>query len=91
MKTRQTTVTCERGLHLREATRVAHIACKAGVPVSILCKDCPKIDACSVFQMLAIDAAAGTSLKIEVEASDEVKAREVLQALTEVFEQGSGI
>ena len=90
MKTQNITVKCDHGLHLRVASQVSNIATKSGVPVNILCEDCPKVDACSVLQLLTIGASAGTSLKLEVEASDE-KADAVLQALTEVFENGGGI
>lgn len=90
MKTQNVIVKCEQGLRLRVASQVSNIARKSGVPVNIMCEDCPKVDACSVFQLLTIGASAGTSLEIEVEGPDE-KADAVLQALTEVFENGGGI
>ena len=90
MKTQNVIVKCEQGLRLSVASQVSNIARKSGVPVNIMCEDCPKVDACSVFQLLTIGASAGTSLEIEVEGPDE-KADAVLQALTEVFENGGGI
>jgi phosphotransferase system HPr (HPr) family protein len=84
-------VTCEHGLHLSEASQVSNIARKSGLAVTIQCEDCPKIDACSVFQMLSLGASEGTTLEIAVENSDEKKARSVLRALAEVFEHGGGI
>jgi len=91
MKSQNVTVVCEHGLHLRVASKVSKIVRKSGASVSILCADCPKIDACSVFQLLAMGATAGTSLEIEVEARTEKKASTVLRALTDAFEQGGGI
>ena len=90
MKTQNVIVKCEQGLRLRVASQVSNIARKSGVPVNIMCEDCPKVDACSVFQLLMIGAYARTSLEIEVEGPDE-KADAVIQALTEVFENGGGI
>jgi len=90
MKTQNITVKCEHGLHLSVASQVSNIARKSGVPVNIICEDCPKVDACSVFQLLTIGASAGTTLEIEVEGSDE-KADATLHALAEVFENGGGI
>ncbi len=91
MKTQNVVVKCEHGLHLRIASKVSRIARDAGVPVNILCADCPKIDACSVIGLLALGATAGTPLEIEVDESDEKKANAVLQALAQVFEDGGGI
>ena len=61
------------------------------MPISILCADCPKIDACSVFELLTLGATQGTPLEIEVEEPDESKADAVLHALAQVFEDGGGI
>jgi phosphotransferase system HPr (HPr) family protein len=91
MRTQNVIVKCEHGLHLRVASQISNIARKAGVPVTILCEDCPKIDACSVFQMLTMGASEGTALAIEVEDPDDQKADAVLRALTGVFENGGGI
>ena len=91
MKSQNVIVKCGHGVHLRIASQVSNIARKSGVPVSILCEDCPKIDACSVFQLLTLGATAGTALEIEVEDPDDIKADGVLQALVHVFEDGGGI
>lgn len=91
MKTQNVIVKCAHGLHLRVASKVSKIARTSGVPVNILCADCPKIDACSVFELLTLGAAQGTPLEIEVEEPDENKANAVLQALAQVFEDGGGI
>ncbi|HNX34225.1 MAG TPA: HPr family phosphocarrier protein [Kiritimatiellia bacterium] len=91
MKTQNVVVKCEHGLHLRVASQISNIARKSGVPVNILCEGCPKVDACSVFQLLTLGAAEGTALAIEVEDPDERKVDAVLQALTEVFDGGGGI
>lgn len=91
MKSQNVIVKCEHGVRLRIASQVSNIARKSGVPVSILCEGCPKIDACSVFQLLTLDAAQGTSLEIEVQDADDRKADGVLQALVHVFEDGGGI
>lgn len=91
MKNQNIIVKCEHGLHLRIASRISKIARSSGVPVNILCADCPKIDACSVFQLLTLGATKGTPLEIEVEEPDENKANALLQELAQVFEDGGGI
>jgi len=91
MKTKNVIVKCEYGLHLRVAAQVSRIAQQSGVSVNIQCAHCPKVNACSVFQLLTLGASKGTPLAIEVEDPDERKADAVLQALADVFEGGGGI
>ena len=88
MTTRFVTVRCEHGLHLRVASQVAKIAQAAKAAVHISCTDCEHADACSVLQLLALGAAPGTQLELVAEGPEEAF---VLNALTEVFEQGAGI
>ena len=61
MKSQNVKVVCEHGLHLRVASKVSNIVRKSGASVSILCADCPKIDACSVFQLLAMGGLRGNA------------------------------
>lgn len=88
MQTRNVTVQCEQGLHLRVAAQVANAARKLNARVTIHCRDCPKASACSVLELLMLGAAKGTELEVEAEGADEKKA---LSAMREVFEHGGGI
>jgi phosphotransferase system HPr (HPr) family protein len=90
MKTKNVIVQCDYGLHLRVASKVVAIAKQSGASVHIQCEGCPKADACSIIQLLMLEATEGTPLKIEVESSEENE-KAVLQALTAVFEEGGGI
>jgi phosphotransferase system HPr (HPr) family protein len=91
MKSQNVIVKCEYGLHLRVAAQVSRIAQQSGASVNIQCAHCPKVNACSVFQLLTLGASKGTPLSIEVEDADERKADTVLLALAGVFEEGGGI
>lgn len=91
MKTQNVIIKNEHGLHLRVASQISRIARNSGCPVNIQCEDCPKINACSIVQLLTLGATRGTSLEIEVDDQDEKKADAVLQELVNVFGNGEGI
>lgn len=88
MKSQNVIIRCEEGLHLRVASRVATIARQAGGAVHIRCAGCPRVNACSVLDLLTLGAAAGTPLEITADGPNEAQ---VLHALAEVFEAGGGI
>jgi phosphotransferase system HPr (HPr) family protein len=90
MKTQNVIVQCDYGLHLRVASKVASVAKQSGASVHIMCEGCPKADACSIIQLLMLEASEGTPLKIEVESSEENETS-VLKALAAIFEEGGGI
>jgi len=88
MKTREWTIQCEGGLHLRVAAQVVKQVNEHHSSVHIRCKGCPHANACSIFELLKLGAAKGTTLEMVAEGPDE---EATLQALTEVFDEGSGI
>ena len=88
MKTRQLTVQCEGGLHLRVAAQIVKQAQRHQATLHLRCEGCPRASACSVFELLKLGAARGTPLEIVAEGPDEEAA---LQAVCDVFESGAGI
>ncbi len=88
MKTRELTVACEHGLHLRVAAEVVKRVVKQDSTVHIHCKDCPRANACSILELLLLGAENGTEIQITAEGNDEDT---ILNSLTEVFSEGGGI
>ena len=88
MQTRQLIVQCEGGLHLRVAARIVKAMDHHRSKVHVRCAGCPRANACSIFELLKLGAAKGTSLEIVAEGPDE---EAVLRALAEVFGEGAGI
>ena len=88
MQTRQVTIQCEGGLHLRVAARVVKQMQHHQSAVHIRCQDCPRANACSIFELLKLGATPGTSLEVTAEGPDE---EAILQALCEIFDEGAGI
>ncbi len=88
MKTRQLTIQCEGGLHLRVAAQIVKQMRHRQSTVHLRCEGCPRANACSVFELLKLGATKGTPLEIVAEGPDEDA---VLLALAEVFDAGSGI
>jgi phosphotransferase system HPr (HPr) family protein len=85
MKIQKVTVYCEEGLHLRVASQVARIAQRSGGTVQIRNKkERPHANACSVLELLTLDASRGTSLEIVTDCPND---DDVLDKLTEVFNQ----
>ena len=88
MKTRQLIVQCEGGLHLRVAAQIVKEMQRRRSTVHLRCAGCPRANACSIFELLNLGAAKGTSLEIVAEGPDEDA---TLRALAEVFGEGAGI
>ena len=88
MTSKLVTVRCAQGLHLRVASHIAKIAQASTAAIFVGCEGCPQSNACSVLQLLMLGATAGTTLEIAADGPGETA---VLQALTDVFEQGGGI
>lgn len=88
MKTRQVTIQCEGGLHLRVAARIVKEMGQHRSAVHVRCAGCPRANACSIFELLKLGASQGTPLEIVAEGPDEARA---LQALCDVFAAGEGV
>ncbi|MCX5778658.1 MAG: HPr family phosphocarrier protein [Elusimicrobia bacterium] len=81
-------VTNRQGLHLREAAGLVDICKKYNSSVTISCRDCKKVDACSILNVLMLGARRGDTLTITANGKD---ADEVVFKIHEYFLQGGGI
>lgn len=89
MTTRDIVVQCEHGLHLRVASSVAGVAREhLKTTVQLSCGNCRKANACSVLELLTLEAGKGTHLEVVTEGPDEVG---VMTALANIFDHGAGI
>ena len=89
MTTRDIVVQCEQGLHLRVATSVAGVArAHQATTVQLTCGNCHPAKACSVLELLTLEAGRGTHLEIVADGPDETC---VMAALAKIFEHGDGI
>lgn len=88
MTRRDVVVRCEHGVHARVAARVVRIMQVRKSEVRIHCDGCREANACSMLELLTLDAGQGTTLQIVAKGPDE---QAVVEALVEVFEDGSGI
>jgi phosphotransferase system HPr (HPr) family protein len=88
MAARSVIVRCEHGLHARVAAQVVGVVNRHESTVHIRCKGFPRANACSILELLTLGAGSGTRLDVMAEGPD---ADIVIEALTEVFEEGYGI
>ena len=91
MTTRDIVIQCEHGLHLRVASSVAGVAREhhgTTTTVQLTCGNCRKAKACSVLELLTLEASRGTHLEIIADGPDESC---VMAALAKIFEDGDGI
>ena len=89
MTTREIIVQCEHGLHLRVASSVVDVAREnRETMVHLTCGNCRKAKACSVLELLTLEASRGTHLKIVADGPTEIR---VVDELTRIFEHGDGI
>ncbi len=89
MTTRDIVVQCEHGLHLRVASSVVGVALEhRKTTVQLSCGNCHQANACSVLELLTLEASQGTHLEIVADGPDEAG---VLSALAEIFDHGAGI
>ena len=89
MTTRNIVVQCEHGLHLRVASAVAGVAREhRKTAVQLSCGNCRKANACSVLELLTLEASRGTQLEIVANGPDEAG---VMTALANIFDHGAGI
>lgn len=91
MLAKEVTVKDPGGLHLRVAAGLVEIARSHRSDVELSkedCADCPKVNACSILDLITLGASQGTSLIIHASGPDE---QEVIAEITEYFENGGGI
>ena len=89
MTSRDIVVQCEQGLQLRVASSVVDLARKhEQTTVQLSCNNCRQVNACSVLELLTLEAKQGTHLEVVATGPDETG---VLNALAGIFENGGGI
>ncbi len=88
MKTRQLIVQCEGGLHLRVAAQIVKAAQGHRSKLHVTCEGCPRANACSILELLALGVSKGKPLELIADGPDEETA---LRAIAGVFEGGAGI
>lgn len=84
------TVTIENpnGIHLRPAAKIVNISKKYNSKILLSCKNCPRADACSITQLLLLQATQGTPITIKAEGPDAKKA---VKEIAQFFTDGAGI
>ncbi len=88
MKKRELIVNSENGLHLRVAGEIVKLAKTHECQISVSCNGCKHADACSIMQLLTLEAVKGTLLEVSAEGPD---AELVLEKLSELLADGAGI
>jgi phosphotransferase system HPr (HPr) family protein len=88
MKQQTVVVGCPHGVHVRIAAKAVRLAHGFDSAITVRCGNCPKANACSVLELLALGAQQGMTLSIEAEGEDEGRA---VDAMVDLFESGGGI
>ena len=88
MKTRELIVNSKNGLHLRVAGEIVKLAKSHECQLSLSCNGCKHANACSIMQLLTLDASKGTTVEVTAEGPD---AELVFQKLSELLSDGAGI
>ena len=88
MQTRQLTLKTEQGLHLRIAGAIVQLAQSYNAQVTLRCNGCQLADACSILQLLTLDAPCGAAITVEADGPDETI---IIGKLSDLLMNGSGI
>lgn len=88
MEYKTVTVEHPNGVHIRVAAEIVNISKKYDSRISLSCKNCPYVDACSIIQVLLLQATKGTPVTIKAEGPD---AKEAVKEITQFFTDGAGI
>jgi phosphotransferase system HPr (HPr) family protein len=88
MKASKITVQLRDGLHARIAAEVVRTVSAHQATVTIQSGSMIRADATSILQLLALGAAKGAELVVEVDGPDEDT---VTDALVDIFQHGGGI
>jgi len=88
MKKKELIVNTKNGLHLRVAGEIVKLAKSHDCQLSISCNGCPRANACSIMQLLTLEAVNGTRLEVQAEGPD---AELVFEKLSELLSDGAGI
>lgn len=88
MKKRELIVNSKNGLHMRVASEIVKLAKAHECQLSLSCNGCKNVNACSIMQLLTLDASKGTKLEATAEGPD---AELVFEKLSEILSDGAGI
>ena len=89
MTNRNLILQCEHGLRMRVAASLAGVARDhRSTTVQVSCNDCQKANACSILELISLEAGRGARIEVSAEGPDEAV---VLQAVQEILEDGAGI
>ncbi len=91
MLTREVIVKDPLGFHLRTAAGVVEITRAHESQVEFSCTDCdncPRVNACSILELITLGASQGSTLLIAVDGPDE---EVVMREMKDLFDGGGGI
>ncbi|MEI7880104.1 MAG: HPr family phosphocarrier protein [bacterium] len=88
MKKKELIVNTKNGLHLRVAGEIVKLAKTHDCQLTLSCNGCPRANACSIMQLLTLEAVHGTRLEVQAEGPD---ADFVFEKLTDLLSDGAGI
>ncbi|MEI6169182.1 MAG: HPr family phosphocarrier protein [bacterium] len=88
MKTREIIVNAKNGLHLRVAGEIVKLAKTHECQLSLSCHGCKHANACSIMQLLTLDATKGTKLEIHADGPD---AEFLFEKISDLLSDGAGI
>jgi len=88
MKKRELIVNTKNGLHMRVASEIVKLARAHDCQLSLSCNGCKRANACSIMQLLTLDAVKGTNLEAQAEGPD---ADLVFEKLSDLLSDGAGI
>lgn len=84
------TVTIENpnGIHLRPAAKIVNISKKYDSKIFLSCKSCPFVDACSITQVLLLQATKGIPITVKAVGPDE---KEAVKEIVNFFTDDAGL
>lgn len=88
MKKRELIVNTQNGLHLRVAGEIVKLAKAHDCQLTLSCNGCPRANACSIMQLLTLEAVHGTKLVAQAEGPE---AELVFEKLSDILSDGAGI
>ncbi len=88
MKKKELIVNTKNGLHMRVACEIVKLAKAHDCQLSLSCNGCKRANACSIMQLLTLEATKGSSLEAQVEGPD---ADLVFEKLSALLSDGAGI
>jgi phosphocarrier protein HPr len=88
MKSKELTLKTENGLHLRVAGEIVKLVKSHDCQLSLSCNGCKHANACSILQLLSLEATKGTTVSVQAEGPD---AEAVLDELSSLLGDGAGI